>query len=774
MRRARGLVLALSFLATAVFAQDALDTNGASTQLSTQPGTQQATQKAALSSPSRPGGWRSVPGSAFKAAGAQFHGRAGADESVAIVVALALKKDLLESHIVAQLTPGSPVYQRWLSSEESTALFGPTGEEAQAVADYLTRSGFTNVAIAANRLLVSADGTVALAERAFNTQVGVFSRGSDSGLANTADIQVPDDLQQIEDVLGLNTVSKARTRFVPIASGEPALAPAVSGMRLDDTESGCLPGVVGKTARNPYPGGPFFAEEYANAYNTGGAKANNTEAALIGWGSMTNPQADLGYMMSARNIPTVPTAIVNTGGASADDSARVEWSLDSQAIVGITGGVKKLTFYTSGSDGATYSALLKTINRVVQDNTAKVINMSWGSDNCDGGSTYFDNAFMLGIAQGQTFVAASGDNGAYACHDEGVSLPNGAWGDQSNPGVGAPANSPYVIAIGGTRLNANSGLAYGSESAWKYSGGGVSEVLKPSWQSSVSGAYRRVPDLAFDAEAGMAVYYANGSIRYVGGTSLSAPLFTGVWAILQSAKGNNLGFAAPAIYGKVTALSQNGALHDVTTGNNGYPATGGYDNATGWGSLDVAKTMSAFSTPVPGFAFVKAVSRKTHEAVGVFDNPIDPNGSVTPGAAITVEPRSGGANGAFDLVFQFDGPVSSATAAVTSGSATVSSVTRSGNEAIVHLTNVPNATRLKITVNAAGANGNATASANVGFLYGDVDKNHDVNSTDTTGVRIRAFQPLTAANYVYDVDGSGAIQASDTTAVRIRAFNSLP
>ena len=48
-----------------------------------------------------------------------------------------------------------------------------------------------------------------------------------------------------------------------------------------------------------------------------------------------------------------------------------------------------------------------------------------------------------------TFVAASGDSGAYDCQD-------------NNLAVDSPADDPYVTGVGGTRLQVNGGN-YSSE-----------------------------------------------------------------------------------------------------------------------------------------------------------------------------------------------------------------------------------------------------------------------------------------------------------------------
>ena len=83
--------------------------------------------------------------------------------------------------------------------------------------------------------------------------------------------------------------------------------------------------------------------------------------------------------------------------------------------------------------------------------------------------------------------------------------------------------------------------------------------------------------------------YVGGTPEGVGGTSLSSPLALGVWARVESAHGNGVGFADPRFY----AVHSTAAFHDVEIGDTGpYPATPGYDLATGIGTFDVAKLVS--------------------------------------------------------------------------------------------------------------------------------------------------------------------------------------
>lgn len=541
--------------------------------------------------------WTTTRTQAFTGNDAAFNGYAADQEPVSITISLKLRnKDVLDNYTQELFRPGSPSYHQFMTSEQSTATFAPTQQQAQAIADYLTRQGFTNVQIAPNRLLVTADGTVGTSRRAFHTEVGHFTRHGRSGIANTLDVQMPAALSNsVDRVLGLQTLDRAQT-----LSWHGPMQPVTVPRSQPHPNYHIVTSPDGNTNAHGY-----YPQEFATVYHAGTASAaTNTTAALIGFGSMTNSVNDLVQMESGQGLAAVPTQIVTVGGASSDDSGQGEWGMDAQAIVGISGGLKQLIFYAVGGS-ETQSLALQTINRVVSDNTAKVINISWSWPACeDSTAGWADSAFQLGVAQGQTFSVASGDNGALPCN---VTGGNGSYG--STRGVEYPASSPYVVAVGGTTLNTTTADAYQSESSWPYSGGGISALeAKPSWQASLSGSYRQVPDVAFDADwtnspvvvyftasasAGIpsSGYYANG------GTSLASPLFVGAWARLETAYSNALGFAAPSLYSYASTFP----FHDVTTGSNGYYAAAtGRDNATGWGSFDI-QAANSFIASNPGF-----------------------------------------------------------------------------------------------------------------------------------------------------------------------------
>lgn len=179
-----------------------------------------------------------------------------------------------------------------------------------------------------------------------------------------------------------------------------------------------------------------------------------------------------------------------------------------------------------------------------------------------------------------------------------MTASSGDWGY----GVYYPAVSRYVTAVGGTSLVRSSGSPRGwSETAWSGAGSGCSQYeTKPSWQPQIGNCFRRtVSDVSAvaDPATGVAVYNSfgssNGANWYVfGGTSVSAPIIAGVYALA-----GNAGGSTPAInYGEYP-YSHRSSLYDVTSGSNGRcvkgrnnanaalcTAVSGFDGPTGLGT----------------------------------------------------------------------------------------------------------------------------------------------------------------------------------------------
>jgi xanthomonalisin len=457
-----------------------------------------------------------------------------------------------------------------LSPAEFDAAYSPTIPQAQAVATFLRQSGFRNIAISANRLLVSGDALADVAAAAFHTSFAqVLTAHGRTAFANTADVLIPSTLQStVLAVLGLQNVYQAHS-FV-VYGREPPAQPYTSD------------------------GGSEVGHDPTNFPVIYGASslpaATNVTAGIITEGNMSDAEASLSDFTTANGLPAVSVQVVGSGGS--DTSGDLEWELDTQDIVAM-GGVQKLILYDVPS--LADSDLTTDYNTAVTDDAVKVVNVSLGecesTAKSDGSAASDDQIFEQADAQGQTFSVSAGDTGADEC-DNGTVTPE------------YPASSPYVLSVGGTELFTSGYTTWSSETVWNDSSGATGGSPstfepQPAWQygfyPNSESLYRGVADIAFDASqfSGAEVTIDSGehngtyTLQEVGGTSLASPLFVGAWTRILQEKGTAIGFAAPIVYGAASA-NYASDFHDITSGNNnGENAGTGYDYPTGFGSLVV-------------------------------------------------------------------------------------------------------------------------------------------------------------------------------------------
>lgn len=494
------------------------------------------------------------------------------DHPLTIRLALNLQnKQALQNYVQSINDPSNALYGQSLTPDQFAATYGASSAQVQQVVSYLQSAGFTNIAVEPNNLLISADGTVALANAAFHTNIENFSQFGEQVFGNTTVAQVPQALGGIVGaVLGLNSIGKMKPTLVTRAQvATPTYA----------------------VSYNPQG----FWKIYSA---TNVPVATNATIAVIAEGDLTQVVKDLRTAEKAFGLPQVPYTIVHTGLASPDTAGADEWDLDTQYSTGMAGTVKMLYIYDGTS--LTDSDLALEVSRWATDNKAKAASASLGECEffpfLDGSMLADDESFLEAAAQGQTFFASSGDTGSFCPVGVGTNgVPAGA------PFVSYPATSPYVVGVGGTTVLADSNGNYDLETAWYAGGGGISQFeYAPYWQvkagvPSSANNSKGVPDVAMDADPySGANVYVDGSVLIVGGTSLSSPLALGTWARLMSGNAK-LGFAPPRLYslynGAVTpGTYPKGGFHDIIAGANGlYSALPGWDYTTGLGTFWISQ-----------------------------------------------------------------------------------------------------------------------------------------------------------------------------------------
>lgn len=473
-----------------------------------------------------------------------------------IVVALKLRNKVALDHEVAR-SSGSIK-----TAAEFMAAYSPTTQQVDAVKNYLTTNGFSEIHESGNRLLVTATGSVAQAQAAFGTKINQYFIDGRTVYANATPAKVPDAYRDIVlGVQGLQNVTQYHTTYVK----SDAVPKRPFGLRALSAFYGPIPGPDGSS--------------------TGEADTHNAMIGVVTQGDVTQVVSDL-YSFAAAEFPTSALSVtpVSVSAQTGDTSNAPQWNIDTQASFAAAGGqIHQMRLYNMGA--LTAGDLTQALNQAVVDNAARVINVSLAQCEFDaartGDEAIDDQIFEQAVAQGQTFSVASGNSGAYNCGSEIW------WRTYQN----YPAVSPYVVAVGGTSL----ADAPTKEFVWSCkdqgicalgggSGGPSRTEPAANWQlrSGVLGTAtsRGVPDISFDADPNSGALIRFGSVQQpYGGTGLSAALFTGFYARVQASH-SRLGFAGIPIY-RVGAKSFN----DVTFGIHDYPAREGWDYATGYGSL---------------------------------------------------------------------------------------------------------------------------------------------------------------------------------------------
>ncbi len=133
--------------------------------------------------------------------------------------------------------------------------------------------------------------------------------------------------------------------------------------------------------------------------------------------------------------------------------------------------------------------------------------------------------------------------------------------------------------------------------------GVIKSYSSPEPCSAPTGYCREVPDVSADANpnTGLVIDWGGwGGWTPVGGTSLAAPLWAALVALTDAwpaCSAHTVGFLNPALYSIAGKSAYASALNDVTRGDNHllsipdwwrYPATVGYDLASGLGTPDAA------------------------------------------------------------------------------------------------------------------------------------------------------------------------------------------
>jgi len=590
-------------------------------------------------------------------------------------------QDALDEFLREQTDSASPNYHHWLTPAQFKSQFGPSASDMAKVESALQAAGFTVVAEKTQSLEV--EGPVRAVEAMFSTHLQTVrtQTGHMKLAAAERHLTLPETLASVGAVIPEFTPHlAAHVHSQRLARSVLSVDPL---FRLSSSDSFFYPNDLNEAYQLPSfrtEITPFGSRHPAQIAGVGShigivissvispSDLDDTFNSSLDLG----PGEDLIQAYSANSNLPVPTVLIRTvnGGSGAFDpnaDAAAEASLDTQMSLGTAPGAKETLYnipdLTDDSVTAAYTA-------VDEDNAVDVVSSSFGECELDftpaynGGVDFtsilrtFHALFQQGNAQGITFVASSGDNGAVPCVSAAFAN-NPTDGTSFVPGVENPADDPNVTGVGGTNLSttATPGVddaTYKTENAdfdprvpaqfqlsattavtvnnntWG-SGGGFSKIFsKPFYQFLVdtgSDRHRSVPDVSLmmggcpgDADLAVqdctklprsaAIIWIGGQADLLIGTSSSAPEIAGVLALAVELNGGRLGNVNPSIYllsaeqtltGGVKAPKAFQFFHREIEGNNNfYTVEPGqaYSEVLGNSTLDVKNFLGlSFAAP---------------------------------------------------------------------------------------------------------------------------------------------------------------------------------
>jgi len=536
-------------------------------------------------------------------------GRLRAAQRLNLAIGLPLRnRQALDNLLEAVCNPASPRFRQYLTPEQFASNFGPSEQDYEAVAAFLSANGLTVTARHPNRVLLDVSGTVADIEKTLQISLKQYPHPAEARAFYAPDTEPVLDLAvPVLHISGLDNYHLPRPTIIRPAARPPGPTPNVG--------SG--------------PSGSYMGNDFRAAYVPGVSLTGSGQAVgLVEFdGFYAN---DIASYETRAGLPKVPLQTVLLDSFDGTPSANNnEVALDIEMAISMAPGLSKVILYEA-SPLVVYGDDI--LNRMATDNVAKQLSSSW---------TFTTDATTVQIfkqlaAQGQSFFNASGDSDAYA----------GA--------IDSPADSPYVTIVGGTTLTTGPSGVWVSETVWNWggaqgSGGGISTTYSlPDWQAGISmlanqGSthQRNIPDVAMVADNVFEIDDNTRSQPVVGGTSCATPLWASFIALVNqqaTASGKPaVGFLNPALYAIGQGAGYASAFHDITTGNN-FPYAGatrfvavpGYDLCTGWGTPTGSNLINALVSP----AFLPVITGAGSALQAETCQPT--NGALNPGELVTV------------------------------------------------------------------------------------------------------------------------------------------
>jgi subtilase family serine protease len=527
-----------------------------------------------------------------------------ASRTLALAVMLKLhNRAALDQLISARQDPSSPNYRQWLTPASFASRFGPTQDELDRVTRWLTGQGFTIDSITVGNRLIRVHASAAIAASALGVK---FAASFDGRLfANLNDPQLSPAIAPLVDWIGGLDNLKAKVIHAHLIAPKPRVDVNLQPVGFGPPDIYSF-----------YDEGPLLGADPP-------IDGSNTDCvAIVEDSNIDHVSTDVfnsQFGLPAFNYSLVPGTNFQTIYADLTNPRtnedEIEALLDLEYAHTLAPGANIINYVGDDNNSSTGLGFLDAAFDAIAQNRCGTISISYGI--CGANAAFFkevDSVFAEAAAQGQSIFIASGDEGAANLK---FSAKQDACVVGKQRGVEGLESSPHVTSVGGTMFTPDydgDGNNVGDvpESVWNdesgAGSGGRSPIFKkPAYQQGVTpkDKARDVPDIAFGASPITPGFYIgiSGVVQCcIGGTSVGAPSWAGLSMLIQQELSERPGLINQRLY-QLGPSEAAAGIRDVTLGNNsyngvkGYPAVPGYDQASGWGTPDIADFVAAFITP---------------------------------------------------------------------------------------------------------------------------------------------------------------------------------
>jgi subtilase family serine protease len=406
----------------------------------------------------------------------------------------------LQTRIDQMHNQKSPLFQKWLTSEQVGTCYGVADADIAVVHAWLQKHGFTIDALSGSKTMIIFSGTAGQVQEAFHTEIHNLNVRGQKHIANMSAPQIPAALAPV--IAGVHSLNdffpKPMLHMVGVEKRDPK-----TGKMYNAAAGKTAASVLKSANKNPnalvtYPDNPacpgsscewlgprdFYTIYNENPLLTGGFCGGRAcdgsgqtiavieETDVCGGQTGTSPDDcsganDLGAFRSQFGLPParvhyyfgIPNYCADPGvqgpnGTGEESEADVDLQWASAVAPGAT--VDFLACGTTTTTAGVDLAAIYAVDRLAY----RISSFSLSYGVCESGLTegqyggiflsnkFYNSLWQQAVAEGQTVNVSAGDSGDDTC-ERGAMAATIGWN------VNGIASTPYDVAAGGTDFSDN-------------------------------------------------------------------------------------------------------------------------------------------------------------------------------------------------------------------------------------------------------------------------------------------------------------------------------